>query len=89
MANTASMDGKALLNIKELCEYLGIGQTKASWMRGLIKNPCKLGDQSTYLKIDRLICQLKNHGSGSILKKYIYAYLFGLLNKSERIDGYG
>lgn len=23
------MEGKALLNVKELCEYLGIGQTKA------------------------------------------------------------
>ena len=24
-----SIEGKALLNVKELCEYLGIGQTKA------------------------------------------------------------
>ncbi len=29
MTNTVSMEGKALLNVKELCEYLGIGQTKA------------------------------------------------------------
>ena len=29
LTNTATMEGKALLNITELCEYLGIGQTKA------------------------------------------------------------
>lgn len=29
MENTATMDNKILLNIQELCEYLGIGQTKA------------------------------------------------------------
>ena len=29
MTNTVSMEGKALLNVKELCEYLGIGKTKA------------------------------------------------------------
>lgn len=29
MTNTVSMNDKALLNIKELCDYLGIGQTKA------------------------------------------------------------
>ncbi len=29
MTNTTSINNKALLNINELCEYLGIGQTKA------------------------------------------------------------
>ena len=29
MENTATMDNKILLNIQELCDYLGIGQTKA------------------------------------------------------------
>lgn len=29
MGNMATMDNKILLNIQELCEYLGIGQTKA------------------------------------------------------------
>lgn len=29
MTKTVSMEGKALLNINELCEYLGIGKTKA------------------------------------------------------------
>lgn len=29
MAEKTTKQGKALLNIKELCEYLGIGQTKA------------------------------------------------------------
>ena len=29
LTNMVSMEDKALLNIKELCEYLGIGQTKA------------------------------------------------------------
>ena len=29
MENTTTMDNKILLNIQELCEYLGIGQTKA------------------------------------------------------------
>lgn len=29
MTNTVSIESKALLNIKELCDYLGIGQTKA------------------------------------------------------------
>ena len=29
MTNTVSVNDKALLNIKELCDYLGIGQTKA------------------------------------------------------------
>ena len=27
--NTATVDNKILLNIQELCDYLGIGQTKA------------------------------------------------------------
>ena len=30
------MDKKALLNVKEMCEYLGIGQTKA---RELLSDP--------------------------------------------------
>jgi len=30
------IDKKALLNVKEMCEYLGIGQTKA---RELLTNP--------------------------------------------------
>ena len=30
------LDTRALLNVKELCEYLGIGQTKA---RELLPNP--------------------------------------------------
>lgn len=30
------LDTRALLNVKELCEYLGIGQTKA---RELLSNP--------------------------------------------------
>ena len=29
MENTATVDNKILLNIQELCDYLGIGQTKA------------------------------------------------------------
>ncbi len=29
MENTTTMDNKILLNIQELCDYLGIGQTKA------------------------------------------------------------
>lgn len=29
LTNTLATNGKALLNIKEVCEYLGIGQTKA------------------------------------------------------------
>ena len=29
MTNTMILDGKALLNLKEVCDYLGIGQTKA------------------------------------------------------------
>mgnify|MGYP004622566165 CR=1 FL=1 len=29
MTGTAIYDNKILLNIKELCDYLGIGQTKA------------------------------------------------------------
>ena len=29
MENTATVDNKILLNIPELCDYLGIGQTKA------------------------------------------------------------
>lgn len=29
MENTATIDNKILLNMQELCEYLGIGQTKA------------------------------------------------------------
>jgi len=29
LTNTTSINNKALLNINELCEYLGIGQTKA------------------------------------------------------------
>ena len=29
MTKTTTAEGKALLNIAELCEYLGIGQTKA------------------------------------------------------------
>lgn len=29
MTNTVSIEDKALLNITELCSYLGIGQTKA------------------------------------------------------------
>ena len=35
------------------------------------------------------ICELKDKGFGDILNKYIYTYLFGLLHKSERVDGYG
>lgn len=30
------LDTRALLNVKEMCEYLGIGQTKA---RELLSNP--------------------------------------------------
>lgn len=29
LINTATVENKALLNIKEFCDYLGIGQTKA------------------------------------------------------------
>lgn len=29
MTNTMTLDRKALLNLKEVCDYLGIGQTKA------------------------------------------------------------
>ena len=29
LTNTATVENKALLNIKEFCDYLGIGQTKA------------------------------------------------------------
>ena len=29
MENTATVDNKILWNIQELCDYLGIGQTKA------------------------------------------------------------
>lgn len=29
MEDTATVDNKILLNIQELCDYLGIGQTKA------------------------------------------------------------
>lgn len=36
MANTSTMEGKALLNIKEFCDYLGVGETKA---RELLKKP--------------------------------------------------
>lgn len=39
--------------------------------------------------MNRVICQLKKQRFGGTLGKCIYAYLFGLLNKSERIDGYG
>lgn len=28
LRNTATVENKALLNIKEFCDYLGIGQTK-------------------------------------------------------------
>ena len=36
LTNTVSIEDKALLNIKEFCDYLGIGKTKA---RELIKIP--------------------------------------------------
>lgn len=39
--------------------------------------------------IDFVICELKEKMFGDILRKYIYAYLFGLLHKSERISRYG
>ena len=43
MTNTASMEGKALLNITELCSYLGIGQTKArELLRGCKALECRL-----------------------------------------------
>lgn len=35
-AMKTELDTRALLNVKELCEYLGIGQTKA---RELLSNP--------------------------------------------------
>ena len=35
-ANTNDMNEKALLNVKEMCDYLGIGQTKA---RELLADP--------------------------------------------------
>ena len=35
-ANTNDMKEKALLNVKEMCNYLGIGQTKA---RELLADP--------------------------------------------------
>lgn len=34
--NTQEVPGKALLNVKEMCDYLGIGQTKA---RELLADP--------------------------------------------------
>lgn len=34
--NTTEVQDKALLNVKEMCDYLGIGQTKA---RELLANP--------------------------------------------------
>lgn len=36
MSETNTTQGKVLLNIKEFCDYLGIGQTKA---RELLKTP--------------------------------------------------
>lgn len=36
MANTVAVEGKALLNINEFCDYLGIRETKA---RELLKMP--------------------------------------------------
>lgn len=32
------MDKKALLSVKEMCEYLGIGQTKARELLAALKN---------------------------------------------------
>ena len=42
MENTATVDNKILLNIQELCDYLGIGQTKA---RELLKGNNGFGIQ--------------------------------------------
>lgn len=36
MSENTIMQEKALLNVKEFCDYLGIGQTKA---RELLRNP--------------------------------------------------
>lgn len=36
MGKQDNTNGKALLNVKELCEYLGIGQTKA---REILSDP--------------------------------------------------
>lgn len=37
-ANTNDMNDKALLNVKEMCDYLGIGQTKARELLAVPRN---------------------------------------------------
>ena len=46
------MDKKALLNVKEMCEYLGIGQTKARELLADPKNilPSVLGTDYMHTK---------------------------------------
>ena len=36
--NTTEVSEKALLNVKEMCEYLGIGQTKARELLADLRN---------------------------------------------------
>lgn len=56
--NTAAVNNKALLNIKEVCSYLGIGQTKArELLRGYNGFGIQIGNRwyANKEKLDRWI----------------------------------
>ena len=56
--NTATVNDKALLNIKEVCSYLGIGQTKArELLRGYNGFGIQIGNRwyANKEKLDRWI----------------------------------